>query len=139
MKYLVFLLVWLAALGVVKADMEANNWDRIGASTNGVYVLYVDHSTLKLEDGIARLWTLDDFIKPYKSIEGIEVWSGKTLYFYNCLEGKRVKVAQYGYTRPMGKGASAYGFELESKEFEWEYVAPDTIDYAVFAIACSGK
>lgn len=139
MKYLVSILAWISVVGIVKADVDANNWERIGASTNGVYVLYVDRSTIKLDNGIARLWTLVDYIEPYKSIEGIAVWSTKSLYFYNCLEGKKATVAMYGQNRPMGKGASVFGFELESKEFEWEYVATDTLEYKALAIACSGK
>jgi hypothetical protein len=128
-----FLLVALF-LGSVPADAE---WVAIENSylLPGLQTVYIDPDTIGREGNLVTIWQLIDFKWMQGNPRGTPRFlSTMTHKQFDCV-GKRVRILTFTeFSRPMGTGIPADGYV---DTVHWMLVEPDSINRALWEVACS--
>ena len=125
---LIFLLI------IFTNNAYAANWFLINTDDN--YKAYVDTENIKKIDGYVYVWSMIDF-KEVDDDFNIDNFSVLSLQVYDQIEcdiGKRKRLTYIFSDGNMGKGNR----KVETpNDPEWQYLAPETIEYNVKTLACN--
>ena len=112
-------------------------WSRVGAGDN--YTTYVDTASLRKNNNIVKIWTLDDF-KTAKSrlTPGLDLktyFSSTHLLEFDCKEEYFNILYSLLYEQPMAKGEIIDSDNVPSKS----PVVPGSVGELIFGLACGNR
>ena len=107
--------------------------------TSDKITFFHDKSTIRRNDGIAKMWTLYDHsvIQTYKTGER---WKSEKVFFaYNCKEQTFASIAMIHYSGGMGTGKVVWSGISKEDDLEWAPISPGSIGEVRWKIACGKK
>ena len=127
MKTLLILVVLLFSFSVL-----AENWIEFGSNNNGTTntIMYVDYDLVDKKNGYLNIVTLFDFSPKINGVIG----SLKFLKRYDCDDFKTKLLRTIYYKDQMGKGDV---YDDDSENEGWEYLIPNSNEYALLEVFCS--
>ncbi len=126
------LLIILLFLNSVPAYAE---WVRVGGIAQRGLTAYVDLYTIRRKGDLVKIWELWDY-KTIKTMAGNSFLSIKAQRQYDCAEERYQRLTFTEFSGNMGSGTAIFS---DSTEQKWEPVAPDSIDQALWEVACNKK
>lgn len=124
-----FLAVSLAVMSV----SAIAGWVKIAGDE--VQTAYADSSTVRKAGDKAKIWGLLDFKKAKTLSNGDLYLSQKSLHEYDCKEEQGRGLFSAAHSENMGRGDQ---LASNDKPREWQPVTPDSMNAALFKIACGG-
>lgn len=118
----------LLTIAITAAAPAWAEWTLFGTTDNG-NKWYLDHSTIRVNGQIRRVWTLIDHAKPDKDGDS----SARGLYEIDCQEGRSRVLQSAWYKGQMGGGDSGYSSNQPS---QWSYAPPETIADSMVKVVC---
>ncbi|WP_143131279.1 surface-adhesin E family protein [Noviherbaspirillum humi] len=127
-RFKTFSLLLLAAAPALAASGE---WTRIGLEAQGV--TYADRGSLRRNGDLVSIWTLFDADVPQLQRENEYAHSSRVQIEFNCAEhlARTVNVVNYAERMAAGKVVG-----VRSVPQNWEVLAPNTPQAAIFKLAC---
>ena len=125
-----FFITILWGLGI--ANFVYAEWQAIG--TAELFSHYVDPGSISKIDHLAKMWVLDDYKVPQKTLDGKPFLSVRTREEYDC---KKVKVRMHSviaHADHMGKGIYVWGNNYPTDP--WRLISRGSVDEAYWKIAC---
>lgn len=118
-------------LAVAPALAAPGDWTRIGQEALGV--TYADRGSLRRNGDLASIWTLFDADVPQMQRENEYAHSSRVQIEFNCTEhlARTINVVNYAERMAAGKVVG-----VRSVPQNWEVIAPNTPQAAVFKLAC---
>jgi hypothetical protein len=125
MKYLLTLLMLFAP--PAWAD-----WDFVVETESGTQV-FIDFQTVRKEGNRVKVWQLTNYLKPQKIPSGLEIFSLRTRYEFDCKDETSRMLAITAFPEQYAKGKEL-GHEGESNK--WEHIAPRSTHSEVLKKVC---
>lgn len=125
----------LAALLLTAISTNAMaEWTWFAASSDEVSEFYVDYATIRKTGSKAKMWVLLD-LKSAAEYQGIKFLSTKTQKQFDCLNEMTKTLYETEFSENMGGGAVVLTFNSGN----WMPISPDSINNALWKIACGKK
>ena len=105
------------------------DWTKVGTTVSG-NTYYVDLDRIRKHDGYVYFWTLDDYLKPFKS----GALSAKVYSQGDCKLFRDKVLSDSFYNDSMGNGTLN---SSSSEEEDWDYPPPNSIGETVLNFVCS--
>jgi len=104
-------------------------WTKVAVASNGDEA-YIDMGSLRIDKNLRRVWTLSNLKKKGSKGE----LSIRVLREYDCKQEQDRALVMTGFTGAMSGGEMLSTYRGDNAP--WDYIAPDTIGYAYFLVAC---
>ena len=129
MKKVIKALTVLSLITVAFASPVFAEWIKVGKNVSGD-TWYIDHDTVKENNGYVYHWELQDRLKPNKYGD----LSVKVLSEADCdIPRKYRYLSQLYYTQPMASGSTS---TTNNDTSEWKYPSPNSVGEAMINAAC---
>jgi hypothetical protein len=125
-----FVITILLGLGTVK-NVYAG-WQEVGAAE--LFKHYVDPGSVSKTDHFAKMWVLDDYKVPQKTLDGKPFLSVRTREEYDCKKEKVRTHSVIAHAEHMGKGVYVWGNNYPNDP--WRQITRGSLDEAYRKIAC---
>jgi hypothetical protein len=134
MRKVIFMLI----LSFVSSSAMAE-WMAVGTSTTGeIFTIYVDYSTIRKAGNRVKMWELMDFKTAQRDASnGKFFMSLKEQSEYDCKDEQGRTLYESHHSGGMGTGEVIYG--ATNSDSNWVPVPPESIDKALWKIACGKK
>ncbi len=135
MKRLLFILL-MVSYGMVWAE-----WEMTGTSTDNTgneHTHFHDKSTIRRNNGLAKMWVMRDTSRPIYFSEG-KFKSLKALMAYNCLEETLEVFSFIWYADSMGSGKIVERQTRKESQREFSPIIPGSVGETEWKIACGEK
>jgi hypothetical protein len=130
MKKLLLILMLVFMSSNVMAEWTALKWSH----EDGGLTLFVDYTTIRKEGDIVKMLSLVDFKVLEK--DEVDLYSSRAQNEYDCKE-KKIRQLYYSlYSDSMGKGKMEHA---NSEHLNWLPVQPESMEEAMWKVACSKK
>ena len=127
--------VWLLiTLLVLSSGPAYAEWMSLGASDSGTTV-YADPATMRREGDLVKMLVLFDF-KTKQTKADVSYSSAKAQMEYDCAEQRFEGLAGTYFSGHMGNGNP---LDRSSGKGKWMRVSPDSLDQALWKLACGKK
>ena len=129
--------IFLAAMLVGASYNATAEWMWIGLMPNpGSLTVYADPTTIRRTGNTSKMWSLHDY-KTTQTMVDKKFLSEKTLYEYDCSNGKRRFLHITLYAKNMGSVHITY---TGGRTEPWEQKeGPDTLSGSLWQLACSKR
>jgi len=125
----------LPLVALLLATTAQAGWERKGQTPNEV--LYVDPLTLKRNGQVVKGWTLLDYKKPTRLVDGGKLaLSTKQYYVVNCEEETAAATHATDYSELQGGGDVVDSYKFSGTQ---RPVSPDSMGGAIVQVFCSEK
>ena len=125
-----FVITILWGLGI--ANFVYAEWQAIG--TAELFSHYVDPGSISKIDHLAKMWVLDDYKVPQKTLDGKPFLSVRTREEYDCKKEKVRIHSVIAHADHMGKGIYVWGNNYPTDP--WRPISRGSVDEAYWKIAC---
>jgi len=126
------LLITLLLLSSAPAYAE---WVAVTGNKEAGMTAYIDPDTIRRKGNLVKMWELLDF-KKAQTEGNLSVLSSKVQKEYDCAEERHRMLAFIDYSDNMGRGNVVHS---DSTGYNWEPIAPDTIDLRMWKRVCMMK
>lgn len=107
------------------------------AGKNDEFDIYFHAATLRKLNNKVKMWELVDYKSGRENASSKKLyWSAKSQFEYDCVEVQSRMLTLSQFAEPKGRGNVVYS---DSSASEWEPIAPDSIGYALWKLACGKK
>jgi len=124
------LITFLSGLGI--PGIVCAGWQEVG--TAELFNHYVDPGSINKSDHFAKMWVLDDYKEPQKTLDGKPFLSVRTREEYDCKNGKVRTHSVIAHADHMGKGVYVWGNNYPNDP--WRLISRGSADEAYRKIAC---
>ena len=124
----------LITLLVVSSGPVYADWMSLGTSDSGTTV-YADLATMRREGDLVKMLVLFDF-KTKQTKADVSFFSAKAQMEYECAEQRFEGLAVTYFSGNMGNGNL---LDRSSGKGKWVRVSPDSLDQALWKLACGKK
>jgi hypothetical protein len=107
-------------------------WQEVG--TAELFNHYVDPGSINKTDHFAKMWVLDDYKVPQKTLDGKPFLSVRTREEYDCKKEKVRTHSVIAHADHMGKGVYVWGNNYPNDP--WRQITRGSVDEAYRKIAC---
>lgn len=135
MKKLLFIQVGL--LLIITSTSVLAEWEFAAASDSAVFL--VDKSSIRKKNNLVKMWEFVTFDNPQKTFDGKQYITTKRLKEYDCANETVSLISIAGFSELGGKGNVIFSFTYNDSEKRVDPVMPDTIDMALWKLACGKK
>ena len=125
-----FVITILWGLGTASFVYAA--WQEVG--TAELFNHYVDPGSISKTDHFAKMWVLDDYKTPQKTLDGKPFLSVRTREEYDCKKEKVRTHSVIAHADHMGKGPYVWGNNYPTDP--WRPISRGSVDEAYRKIAC---
>ena len=125
-----FVITILLGLGIV--NIVYAGWQEVG--TAELFNHYVDTGSINKTDHFAKMWVLDDYRVPQKTLDGKAFLSVRTREEYGCKKEKVRTHSVIAHADHMGKGVYVWGNNYPNDP--WRQITRGSADEAYRKIAC---
>ena len=125
---------FLITLLLLSSGPAYAEWMSLGASDSGTSV-YADLATMRREGDLVKMLVLFDF-KTKQTKADVSFLSAKAQMEYDCAEQRFEGLAVTYFSGHMGNGNL---LDRSSGKGKWIRVSPDSLDQALWKLACNKK
>ena len=118
---------------LVTATAASAEWTIAGGNDSSI--VYVDRATIRRNENLVKMWSLDDLKKAEVS-NGKSTLSARSQSEYDCVEEKVRYLAFTTFSGQMANGTITY---TDSDTGKWTPVPPGSINATLWKIACGKK
>jgi len=119
---------YLIALLILTASPAWADWELLGNAQGDE--VYIDMTTLRIDNSLRRVWTLTNLKK--KGSQG--EMSVRVLREIDCKNERTRSLAMTGFTGAMSDGEMLPTYRGDNDP--WDYIAPRTVAHAIYLRAC---
>ena len=125
-----FFMSILWSLGIVSVVYA--EWQPVG--TTELFSHYIDRGGISKTDHLAKMWVLDDYKIPQKTLDGKPFFSVRTREEYDCKKEQVRTHSVIAHADHMGKGVYVWGNNYPSDP--WRPISRGSLDETYRKIAC---
>lgn len=125
-----FVITILWGLGIT--NIVYAGWQEVG--TGELFNHYVDPGSVSKIDHFAKMWVLDDYKAPQRTLDGKPFLSVRTREEYDCKKEKVRTHSVIAHADHMGKGPYVWGNNYPTDP--WRPISRGSVDEAYRKIAC---
>jgi hypothetical protein len=107
-------------------------WVALGESDSGT-IVYVDRDTRLPKGKLVKMWILYNFTR-VRTVAGESYFSNKVHCEYDCAQARHRTLVDMRFSSTMGFGKVVYN---KSSQGKWLPVAPQSINEALWKVACN--
>ncbi len=113
-------------------------WTFIGYGMGGEMSVYVDLSSIRKTNSGTRMWYIGDFKTPVEVVvdKGKSFLSVRNLKEFDCEQNRTRYLSTMNFRGNMARGDAIFRNDEIS---QWFYVAPDSVDEALWKVVCDNK
>ncbi len=123
MKLIIFITLFFSS---ISANAQ---WTYYSESDDKKVTFYIDHSSIKRNGGISKMWTMQDYADVQKQGQR----SIKYLLEFDCKNDSSRGAAFLAFSKQMGSGDVLY---QDYKNDPWRPYTPDSVSASLAKIAC---
>jgi hypothetical protein len=123
---------YLLAFAMLISSPAWADWDFVVETESGTQV-FIDFQTVRKEGNRVKVWQLTNYLKPQKIPSGLEIFSLRTRYEFDCKDETSRMLAITAFPEQYAKGKEL-GHEGESNK--WEHIAPRSTHSEVLKKVC---
>ena len=127
-RLFVFTILWASGT----ATIAYAEWQPIGSTE--LFSHYVDRGSISKIDQFAKMWVLDDYKAPQKTLDGKPFFSVRTREEYDCKKEKVRTHSVIAHADHMGKGVYVWGNNYPNDP--WRPISRGSLDETYMKIAC---
>lgn len=124
---------------IMMCSVSWADWDFTTRSSDGLFTIYHDKSTIRRNGVRAKMWRIDDYAVAQTNSSGQEYKSVKVLYAYNCREETDAIISIIHYSGSMGQGSAVWSFTVKEEKWQWDPIAPNSVGEMAWKVACGKK
>lgn len=122
---------YLLALAMLIASPAWADWVEVGEI--GGNKSYIDPSTIRIDGNFRKVWTMDNYPMS-RSVNGVNVWSLRSRFEYDCKEERLRLLSVSSFSKPYATGESLNQYDSPT---EWRDIPPNTIGTVIFNRVCA--
>jgi hypothetical protein len=111
-------------------------WVFAGRTQDSSFTEYYEDTSIRLNEGIAKIWTLRDYFKMQIDPKGRKSKSSKILSAVDCNSETIAIISFTDFSKSMGNGNPVVTFTVKKEDWDWVPISPGSINSRVFEIAC---
>ena len=123
---------YLLALLMLFASPAWAGWEFVVETVSGTQI-FIDFQTVRREGNRVKVWELANYPKPLNTPSGLEIFSLRTRYEFDCKEETSRMLAITAFPEQYARGKEL-GHEGESNK--WEHIAPRSTHSEVLKKVC---
>lgn len=129
---------FLFVLLMMICSVSRAEWEFGFSTDNDEFSVYHDKSTIRRKGSIVKMWTMKDFSQVQNQAADTYM-SSKVMYAFDCKQETAAIISFSRHTESMGGGIAVYSHTVKEKDWNWNPIAPGSVDEGSWKIACGKK